>query len=238
MIPKIIHYIWLGGNPLPEIANKCIASWQKFCPDYEIRRHDETNLNLDKYQFARDAYDAKKFAFASDVLRTDVLYNEGGIYFDVDVELIKPIDDLLEGKSAVTGFESSCVLAPGLIMATKKHNPDMLAILETYKNATFNINDMTANTICEVFMAHYEKKGLVRENKTQTIEGTTFYSSEYFSPIDVITNRKKITENTRSIHWYSASWYTPKQKALLRIKKIANFLTFGLAGKIYNKIKK
>ena len=92
MIPKIIHYIWLGGKPLPKIAEKCIKSWQRYCPDYKIKRWDESNLDLDKYQFARDAYDAKKFAFASDVLRTDILYQYGGIYLDIDVELLKNID--------------------------------------------------------------------------------------------------------------------------------------------------
>ena len=106
MIPKVIHYIWLGGNPLPKIAEKCIESWKKFCPDYEIKRWDETNLDVNQYQFAKDAYDAKKFAFVSDVFRTEILYNEGGIYLDIDVELIKSIDDILQDNDCVMGFET------------------------------------------------------------------------------------------------------------------------------------
>ena len=142
MIPKIIHYIWLGGKPLPKIAEKCIASWKKYCPDYEIKRWDESNLDLDKYQFVKDALEAKKYAFASDVLRSDILYNNGGIYFDIDVELLKPIDDILNGVDCVMGFESSNMIAPGLVMATVKENQDLLNILNIYKDLKFDVNNL------------------------------------------------------------------------------------------------
>lgn len=236
MIPKIIHYIWLGGKPLPKIAEKCIESWKKFCPDYEIRRWDENNLDLDKYKFCRDAYNAKKYAFASDVLRTDILYQFGGIYFDIDVELIKPLDEVLDAD-CVMGFETSNLLAPGLIMATVKQNKDLLNILEYYKNLQFDINNLKQQVVCDIFTKYYEDKGLIRKDKTQQIDGTKFYASEYFSPIDVITNKKHITKNTHSIHWYNASWYSSKQKFMKKVKKIANIITFGLAGKFYKKIK-
>lgn len=238
MIPKIIHYIWLGGKPLPKIAEKCIESWKKFCPDYEIKRWDESNLDLDKYQFVKDAIENKKYAFASDVLRTEILYNYGGIYFDIDVELLKPIDDILQDVDCVMGFETSNMVAPGLVMASVKENQDLANILDIYKNLKFDANNLADFIVCGIYTKYYEQKGLVRENKTQQIENTKFYSSEYFSPIDVITNKKKITNNTYSIHWYNASWYTPKQKMLNRIRKVANICTFGLAGKIWNKIKK
>lgn len=237
MIPKIIHYIWLGGKDLPTIAKKCIASWQKYCPDYEIKRWDETNLDLDKYQFVKDAIASKKHAFASDVLRTEVLYQYGGIYFDIDVELLKPIDELLN-HNCFMGFETSNLLNPGLVLGTIKNNPDLLNILDIYKNTKFDINNLRNLTVCEIFTSYYEKFGLVRKNSSQAIDNTYFYSSEYFSPIDVVTNKKKITKNTYSIHWYNASWYTPKQKLMTKIKRIANILTFGLAGKLYKKIKK
>ena len=238
MIPKIIHYIWLGGKPLPKIAEKCIESWKKFCPDYEIKRWDESNLDLDKYQFVKDAIKNKKYAFASDVLRTEILYNYGGIYFDIDVELLKPIDEVLQDVDCVMGFETSNLVAPGLVMASIKNNQDLANILEVYKNLKFDVNNLVNFTVCEIYTKYYEQKGLVRENKTQQIENTKFYSSEYFSPIDVITNKKKITKNTYSIHWYNASWYTPRQKMLNKVRKVANMCTFGLAGKIWNKIKK
>ena len=95
-IPKIIHYCWFGGNPLPELAQKCIESWKKYCPDYEIKRWDETNFDLDCCDYVREAYQEKKWAFVSDYARFKILYEYGGVYFDTDVELIKPIDDIVE----------------------------------------------------------------------------------------------------------------------------------------------
>ena len=132
MIPKVIHYIWFGGKPLPKLAEKCIKSWRKFCPDYEIKRWDESNLDISKYKFAQDAYDSKKYAFASDVMRTEILYNEGGVYLDIDVELLKPIDNILQDVDSVMGFETSNMIAPGLIMASIAGNKDLLNILDNY----------------------------------------------------------------------------------------------------------
>ena len=174
MIPKVIHYIWFGGKPLPKIAEKCIKSWKKFCPDYEIKRWDETNLDFNKYQFTKDAYQAKKYAFVSDVFRTEILYNEGGIYLDIDVELIKPIDEILKDKDCVMGFETSNLLNPGLFIATKKGNQDLKNILDMYETIKFDVNKLMELTVCEIYTKYYEQKGLVRENKTQQIENTNF----------------------------------------------------------------
>lgn len=237
MIPKVIHYIWLGGKELPPIAKKCIASWQKYCPDYEIKRWDESNLDLNKYQFVKNSIAAKKYAFASDLLRTEILYKYGGIYFDIDVQLLKPIDNLLTHECFM-GFESSKSIAPGLVMASVNGNKDLLNILDIYQNLQFDVSNLKNLTVCEIFTKYFEQQGLVRENKTQKINNTVFYSSEYFSPIDTITNKKKITKNTYSIHWYNASWYTPKQKFMNSVKKGLNIVTFGFAGKLYNKLKK
>lgn len=238
MIPKIIHYIWLGGNPLPKVAERCIESWKKFCPEYEIKRWDESNVDIGKYNFSRAAYDAKKFAFVSDVLRTEILYNEGGIYLDIDVELIKPIDNVLKNFDCVMGFETSNLLNPGLFIASQKGNEDLKNILNMYQKTEFNIGKLMDLTVCEIYTKYYQSKGLVNKNKTQKVENTMFYSSEFFSPIDVVTSKKKVTKNTHSIHWYNASWYTPKQKLKNKIKKILNACTFGLAGKIYLKLKR
>lgn len=237
MIPKIIHYIWLGGKPLSKVAEKCISSWKKCCPDYDIKRWDETNLDLDKYQFVVEALKAGKYAFASDVLRTEILYNNGGIYLDVDVELIKPIDGLLTTNDCIMGFETSNLLNPGLFIATIKNNQDLKNILEIYKNLSFDSNNLINMTVCEIYTKYYERLGLKRENMTQQIGSTTIFASNYFSPIDVVTNKKRITKDTYSIHWYNASWYTTKQKLLKKLKKCANLVTFGLAGKVYDKFK-
>ena len=233
-IQKVIHYIWLGGNPLPKIAEKCIESWKKFCPDYEIKRWDETNLDVNKYQYTKDAYEAKKYAFVSDVFRTEILFNEGGIYFDIDVELLKPIDNILENVDCVMGFETSNLLNPGLFVASKKGNEDLKNILEIYKTLKFDINNLINLTVCEIYTKYYETKGLKRENKTQQIEQTIFYASEYFSPKSLTDGKLRKTENTYTIHHYCASWVKKstkfKQKILQMIKRI-------LGPKLVQKIK-
>ena len=236
MIPKVIHYIWLGEKPLPKIARKCIASWKKYCPDYEIKRWDESNLNIEKYQFAKDAYDAKKFAFVSDVFRTEILYKYGGVYLDVDVELLKPLDEFLTYKM-FGGFETSSLLAPGLIWGTEQDDENLKKILDIYKFLKFDKNNLNNLTVCEIYTKYFEKLGLQRKNLTQKINEYIFFSSDYFCPIDVITSKKRITDNTHSIHWYNASWYSPKQKFKNRFKKFANILTFGLFGKRILKLK-
>jgi len=235
MIPKIIHYIWLGGKPLPKIAEKCIKSWKKYCPDYEIKRWDESNLDLNKYAFAKDAYDARKFAFASDVFRTDILFNEGGIYFDIDVELIKPIDKLLEKSDCIFGFETSNLLNPGLFCASVKGNYDLERILEIYKKTKFDTNKLINLTVCEIYTSYFEKKGLRRDNLTQEIEGTIFYASEYFGPKSLSDGKIRKTKNTVAIHHFIASWQTKsnkfKSKILQLIKRI-------LGEKTVNKLKR
>ena len=95
MIQKVIHYCWFGGKPIDKLGEKCIASWKKYCPDYEIKRWDESNYNLEACDYVKEAYQAKKWAFVSDYVRFDILYHYGGLYFDTDVELIKPIDDIV-----------------------------------------------------------------------------------------------------------------------------------------------
>lgn len=237
-IPKIIHYIWLGGKPLPELVNKCIESWKKYCPDFEIKRWDESNLDLNKYAFAKTAYDEKKYAFASDVFRFDILKEYGGIYMDVDVEIIKPIDKFLENEFFV-GFEGGQTVAPGLIMGAEKNHPILYDMLEIYKNANFDINDTKNLTIC-VFTTRYlkEKYGLIEKDCCQTLgKGINVYSSDYFCPYNNVTNIYKETENTVSIHWYNASWFNSKQKFKLKLKKFLNTISFGLFGKLVLKVR-
>lgn len=95
MIPKIIHYCWFGGNPLPESAKKCIASWRKFLPDYEIKEWNESNFDVNIIPYTAEAYKAKKYAFVSDYARFYILYKYGGLYFDTDVEVIRNMDDII-----------------------------------------------------------------------------------------------------------------------------------------------
>lgn len=239
MIPKVIHYIWIGGNPLPKIAEKCIDSWKKFCPDFEIKCWDESNLNIDYNLYTRQAYNNKKWAFVSDVLRYDILVREGGIYMDIDVELLKPIDELLNCE-CFTGFESKKNIAPGLIMGAEKNSYDIKELLKMYDGEVFIKDDgsMNLRTICDRANEYYYGRGLKEVNEIQVVSHTTIYPKEYFNPTNLDTQKINITEKTYSIHHYNASWYTGSMKIKRTIKTILNFISFGLFGKIYAKIAK
>ena len=190
MIPKIIHYIWLGGNPLPKIAEKCIESWKKFCPDWEIKRWDEENLNIDINTYCRQAYDAKKFAFASDVLRFDILSREGGVYVDIDVEFLKPIDELLD-QECFLGLEDDrrFFVAPGLIMGSVAGGELVQKLLDNYSKDVFLNEDGSQNmeTVCvkttNLLLNEY---GLQKKNEVQDLGKVKVYATEYFNP----TNNK------------------------------------------------
>lgn len=238
-IPKTIHYIWLGGNPLPKVAEQCIESWKKYCPDYEIKRWDESNLNIDCCTYCREAYDSKKFAFASDVLRFDVLSKEGGIYLDIDVEMLKPIDDLLV-NNCFMGFETHNAIAPGLILGCEKDDKTINDLYETYKNDKFILDDgsFNLNTICTRTTNYLVEKGLKLDNSLQEIDGVTIYPTEYFCPLSPITSKKKITEKTYAMHLYYSSWYNKKAKFKKECKKILNFITNGLFGMALYKLRK
>ena len=136
MIPKIIHYCWFGGESLPESAIKCINSWKKFCPDYEIIRWDESNYDVTKNVYMKEAYEAKKWGFVPDYARLDIVYNYGGIYMDTDVELLKPLDDLL-GCNAYMGVEKPGIVALGLGFGAEKGNSVIGDLLEEYNDKRF-----------------------------------------------------------------------------------------------------
>lgn len=235
MIPKVIHYIWLGGNPLPKIAKKCIKSWKKYCPNYEIKRWDETNLNLNLCPYVQKAYDQKKYAFSSDVFRFEILKNEGGIYLDIDVELIKPIDDLLNNE-VFMGFESEQYVAPGLILGSVPNNRVIAEIREKYSNLDFEIskNNKTA-TVCVIVTDILKKYGLELKDLNQKLSnGIMIYNTHYFCPKSVDDGKVRISDETYSIHHYLATWRSGSQKFKNNIKK---FIKRILGEKLTNKIK-
>ena len=208
-IPKIIHYCWFGGNPLPKLAEKCIASWKKYCPGYEIVRWDETNFDLNYCAYVREAYAAKKWAFVSDVARLYALVNYGGIYMDTDVEVVRPIDDFLQYE-AFSGFERPDAVPTGL-MASKAHHPIFEELLHEYDNKHFltddGVYDLTTNVkyITDACL----KYGLQLNNTLQTINGFTLFPQDYFCPINGKTGRLDLTDNTYTIHHFAGSWVDP-----------------------------
>lgn len=205
MIPKIIHYCWFGRGEKPELAKKCIASWKKFCPDFEICEWNEDNCDYLAMSFMAEAYAAKKYAFVSDVMRLIVLEQYGGVYFDTDVEVVRSISPLLNDEGFI-GFENDQFVNSGQAMAAVPHQPVVQAMIEEYKKLHFANADGTVNAVgCPHLNSDVlERFGLVRNG--QMVAGIHVYPADYFNPLDSVTGKLTKTENTYSIHWYSMSW--------------------------------
>ena len=214
MIPKKIHYCWFGRNPLPESAQKCIASWRKYFPDYEIIEWNEDNFDVNIIPYTAQAYAAKKYAFVSDYARFKILYEHGGVYFDTDVEVIRPMDDII-ARGAFMGFEidaplsgASKMVNPGLGLAVAPGLGLYAELLELYRSLQFILPDGSYNTktIVSYTTEILAKYGLADVAGVQHVAGIYIYPKEYFNPLDDNTGRLRITDNTRSIHWYSKTW--------------------------------
>lgn len=228
MIPKIIHYCWFGRNPLPKSAQKCIASWRKFFPDYEIKEWNEDNFDVNIIQYTKDAYAAKKYAFVSDYARFWILYHYGGVYFDTDVEVIRRMDDIIE-KGAFMGQETlssgadvKLTIAPGLGIGSEKDNPVYMMLLDEYAGLSFWDDNDRINSYSMIPMVSslFVDNGLKGGNEMETVLGITIYPPDYFDPYDSIKGNLVITGNTRSIHWYSASWLSARERLLLGLKRV------------------
>lgn len=219
MIPKIIHYCWFGRNEMPESARKCIESWKKYCPDYKIIEWNEDNYDVHKNRYMSDAYKNKKWGFVPDYARLDIIHEYGGIYMDTDVELIKPIDDLLKYDS-YAGLEEPGTVAFGLGFGAEKGNHLVKEMMNSYENLSFYNGDGSLNLVpSPVYQTRVLKHhGLSDVNENQIVEGMHIFATDYFCPIEFSTNIMHITSNTRSIHYFTASWYTPKQAALRKLK--------------------
>ena len=203
MIPKKIHYFWFGGAEKPESVKKCISSWKKFCPDYEIIEWNESNSNIDFCNYTRQAYEAKKYAFVSDVLRLWAVYTYGGIYFDTDVELLKSYDDLL-GNEGFIGFENNNYINTGQCFGAVKENAVVGQMLDCYKTLDFDEDNIIKCT--EINTDILVKNGLLLNGKLQIINGFVVYPEDYFNPYDDATGILNTTNNTYSIHWYAKTW--------------------------------
>ena len=221
MIPKIIHYCWFGRGEKPELAKKCIASWRKSCPDFEIREWNEGNCDYLSIPFMAEAYAARKYAFVSDVMRLIVLEQYGGVYFDTDVEVLRDISPLLDDEGFI-GFENDQFVNSGQVMAAKAHHPVIQAMIEEYKKLHFTNADGTATPVgCPRLNTDVmERFGLIRNGREQVVAGIHVYSADYFNPMDSTTGKLTKTENTYSIHWYSMSWLPKRVQMKAKLGRI------------------
>lgn len=214
-IPRKIHYCWFGGNPLPETAKKYIASWKKFCPDYEIIEWNEKNFDINCCPYVKEAYQAKKWAFVTDYVRLFVLYTYGGIYMDTDVEVIGNLDIFLN-NSSFSGFENDEQIPTGII-AAEKGNLWIKRLLYYYQERHFILKDgyldltTNVNTITKITKANYPIK---LNNTYQMLGDVTFYPKEYFCPKDFETQKIYLTNKSVTIHHFNGSWISEKEKRM------------------------
>lgn len=229
-IPKVIHYCWFGGNPLPSLAEKCIESWKKYLPDYEIKRWDESNFDVNMISYTRQAYECKRYAFVSDYARFWILYHHGGLYFDTDVEVIRPMDHIIEA-GAFMGCENAAHkgavsadlgVAPGLGLGVNPGLGLYKELLDMYSHLQFIRPDGSQDktTIVKYTTDLLCKKGLKNTSAIQTVDGVNIYPVDYFCPMDYKSGVLNITDRTVSIHHYTASWRTKSDDMKSLIAKI------------------
>ena len=208
MIPKTIHYCWFGrGRFSPEIE-MCMASWRKYCPDYEIKEWNEDNAPMDK-PWVRDAFKHQKYAFMADYVRFWVLYNFGGIYLDTDMLLAKPLDAFLTHRCFL-GREDAYNASMG-ILGAEKGDAFCKQCLDYYDASTFNM--VSPPIITRFVTPMLFRYGFQEENTTQHLtNGIVVYQSEWFYPIhyseqfELQDIGKYVTENTVAVHLWNKSW--------------------------------
>lgn len=222
MIPKVINYCWFGNGKKNEIFYKCIASWKKFLPDYQIKEWNESNFDVNKCEYTKEAYSIGKYAFVSDYARLKIIYENGGIYFDTDVEILKNMDYIIE-KGAFIGCELEDSIATGLGFGAEPKNEMVKEMLDEYNGKHFIENGKINSTPCPIYNTQpFIKSGWnkIENNKVVKVKDIWVYPPEFFSPFNYLTGEVKITQNTYTYHYGDASWLPEYEKKLFDKKKI------------------
>ena len=216
MISKTIHYCWFGGGAKPKLAEKCIASWHRYCPDYTIVEWNEDNFDFSQSPYLQWCREQKKWAFLSDLARLLIINEQGGIYFDTDVELLKKPDELLQ-YAAFYGFENDENIATGLGFGAEAGHVSLQAMIAQYSglapDAAGNYPTINCPKLNTAALLPY---GLKLNGQRQTVVGAEIFPVEYFNPYEDTTGRLNKTEHTISVHWYAKSWLS--NRLVLRSK--------------------
>ena len=179
MIPKKIHYCWFGHGEKSKLAKKCIASWKKYCPDYEIIEWNEENFNVNQSPYTEMCYKEKKYAFLTDYLRLKIIQKYGGIYFDTDVEVIRSFDDLLDA-GAFFGFETPKYVNTGEGFGAEANHPIVAQMLKEYDVLLDGKHGMKG---CPILNTEaLRKAGLEQNGAKQQIGSAVIYPMDYFNP--------------------------------------------------------
>ena len=220
MIPQTIHYCWFGHKRIPPEFQKYIESWKRYLPDYEIIKWDESNFDIHCNSFVEGSYQTKKYAYVSDFARFSILRKYGGVYFDTDVEVIKPLDDIL-AAGPYMGEEGRGKVAAGLGMAMEPEMAFLREMEQLYEEMGFCIFDKKnarSITVVDLVTGVLVKHGFdLQKDTIQNVCGINIYPRDYFCPQDYRSGKMTITENTRTIHHYSETWHSPIYKLLHRI---------------------
>lgn len=219
MIPRIIHYCWFGAGKQSDLIKSCIKSWHKYMPDYKFVLWNEETFDISQYPFVKEAYEARKFAFVADVVRLYALVTQGGVYLDTDIEVLRPLDDLLNLK-AFMGFEQAGVIQTGVIGSEPSH-PIMKEMLNYYldkKHFSLQVDGSIANST--LFAQYFASRGIILLNETRHYDEISLFASDYFCPINQATQEIVVSPNTYTIHYLVGSWLPTADRVSRRIKSI------------------
>jgi len=245
MIPKILHYIWLGGRPKPESVLKCLESWKKFCPDYEIVEWNESNFVRGRHPLVDLAIDSHNWAYAADIIRVVVLYEYGGIYVDTDFEFFANPDQMLNYDCFMC-YESKYWVGTAILGSAAKH-PVFEKLVRRYDlehHIGFYSNPFSVHAVSAILRFFYKRK---MDGRFSVQDNIALLSSDYFYPISYITFKENRTANTLGVHHYAGSWHSKKQKRGFRFaafsRKILGRHIYGIFEKLvandfYYKIRK
>lgn len=237
---KIIHYCWFGGKPLPRLAKKCIKSWKKYLPDYEIKRWDESNFDVNITNFSKKAYHQKKWAFVADVARVYALKKYGGIYFDTDMIITKKIDFLLNNHFFV-GWESEDSVGVGVLGSKKPNNEIIKKLINVYKELDFDINNISwfaiPKLLTEILIEDYGLKYNHLENQKLS-NNICIYARDYFYPLSYNYKNNMFTNKTCMIHYYDASWITKGAQLNIKLNRFLGEKNCELFVKVIRKFKR
>lgn len=238
-IPKTIHYFWFGNNEPSELIKKCIKSWKKYCPNYQIIKWDESNFDINICPYVQEAYKTKNWAYVSDYARFYVLNKYGGLYLDTDVELIRPIDPIVQkGPFFALETEKYDSVNPGIGMASWANNSFYEKIIKDYNNSHFlNKEGIPIHKPVGQRVAAFLKEDGLRPSKNiQTIDGIKIYPKDYFCPLNYFTGEFKMTKNTVAIHHYASSWMSDSDKKYHQIGQKVSRILGVKSGKIIESV--